>query len=140
MFEMYWPQYLSRKQLEDFLRRFGYPDANLLEVANAPGVDPLFVLREPNGNLTILRIRSFRAHNQFLEVGLKWGLLGLALYLVLLALVFKGVINLFPASTGLFAIHVFFLFWFSIPEEEGVLWALWGAALGHLLGPKRWGR
>jgi hypothetical protein len=44
------------------------------------------VLKRPDGNLMTLRVYSFRTHNQFLKVGLKWG------YFVLPAP--------FPASPG----------------------------------------
>jgi O-antigen ligase len=131
VFEHRWPQYLSREELEAFLQsEFGYPEARLLDLANAPGGDPVFVLRGPDGHRTVLRIRSFRAHNGFLEVALKWGLLGLALYLSLLLLALRGLPDLNPGATGLLALHAFFLFWFAIPEGEGAMWALWGAALG----------
>ncbi len=131
VFEHRWPQYLSRKELEAFLQsEFGYPEARLLDLANAPGGDPVFVLRGPDGHLTVLRIFSFRAHNGFLEVALKWGLLGLALYLSLLLLALRGLPALNPGATGLLALHAFFLLWFAIPEGEGAMWALWGAALG----------
>jgi O-antigen ligase len=131
VFEHRWPQYLSREELEAFLQsEFGYPEARLLDLANAPGGDPVFVLRGPDGHRTVLRIRSFRAHNGFLEVALKWGLLGLALYLSLLLLALRGLPALNPGATGLLALHAFFLFWFAIPEGEGAMWALWGAALG----------
>lgn len=130
VFEHHWPRFLKRGDLEAFLEQeFGKTDSRLLEVVNPPGADPIFILRRPDGNLHALRIYSFRAHNQFLEVGLKWGLLGLSLYLFLLFLALRGILRLNPLATGLFALHLFFLFWFAIPEEEGVLWALWGAAL-----------
>ncbi|WP_135255584.1 O-antigen ligase family protein [Thermus caldilimi] len=139
VFEHRWPAHLSPEDLEAFLRaEFGYRDARLVEVANAPESDPVFLLRQPNGDLVVLRVYSFRAHNQFLEVALKWGLLGLGLYLALLFLALRGLPQLHPAATGLFALHVFFLFWFAIPEGEGALWALWGAALGQ--GALAWGR
>jgi hypothetical protein len=128
VFEHRWPQYLSREELEVFLQsEFGYPEARLLDLANAPGGDPVFVLRGPDGHRTVLGLHSFRAHNGFLEVALKWGLLGLALYLSLLLLALRGLSDLNPGATGL---HAFFLFWFAIPEGEGAMWALWGAALG----------
>ncbi|WP_155983259.1 O-antigen ligase family protein [Thermus sp. CCB_US3_UF1] len=135
VFEQRWPQFLHKEDLEAFLRtEFGYTDASLVEVANAPGGDPVFLLRKDDGSFVRLRLYLFRAHNQFLEVGLKWGLLGLGLYLALLLWGLRGLAGLHPAATGLLAVHAFFLFWFALPDGEGALWALWGAGLGAL-GP-----
>jgi O-antigen ligase len=137
VFEHRWPRYLDQRDLEAFLQtEFGYPGARLEGVGNAPGGDPAFLLRRPDGRLTVLRVFGFRAHNGFLEVALKWGLLGLGLYLALLLLALKGLPHLSPGATGLLALHAFFLFWFAIPENEGAMWALWGAALGAA-GPGR---
>lgn len=131
VFEHRWPAFLSQYELESFLRmEFGRKEAHLLTMANAPGADPVFLLRYPDGSLNALRVYGFRAHNQFLEVGLKWGLLGLALYLGLLFLGLRGLFALSPGATALLGVHLFFLLWFAIPEGEGALWALWGAALG----------
>ncbi|WP_243027173.1 O-antigen ligase family protein [Thermus albus] len=130
VFEHHWAGFLDRKTAEAFLRdEFGKGDHELLEVLSAPGVDPVFILKRPDGELEALRIYSFRAHNGYLEVALKWGLPALLLYLGLLLLGLKGLFRLSPLSFGLLGIHAFFLFWFPIPEEEGVLWALWGASL-----------
>jgi O-antigen ligase len=131
VFEHRWPAYLSEADLEGFLRaEFGDGQIRLLGVANAPGGDPVFFFQRSDGKFAILRLYGFRAHNQFLEVGLKWGLLGLGLYLGLLLFGLRGLMALAPGATALLGVHVFFLLWFAIPEGEGALWALWGAALG----------
>jgi hypothetical protein len=66
--------------------------------------------------MTVLGLHSFRAHNGFLEVALKWGLLGLALYLSLLLLALRGLPDLNPGATGLLALHVFF---YGSPYRRG---------------------
>lgn len=135
VFEHYWARFLDRKTLEAFLRdEFGKRDHELLEVLSAPGADPVFILRRSNGELEALRIYSFRAHNGYLEVALKWGLPALLLYMGLLLLGLRGLSRLSPLALGLLGIHFYFLFWFPIPEEEGALWALWGAALAGVEG------
>ncbi|WP_038068613.1 O-antigen ligase family protein [Thermus scotoductus] len=129
VFEHRWPRYLDKASLESFLREeFGYPGARLERVGNAPHGDPVFILKRSDGKLVALRIYSFRAHNQFLEGGLKWGLVGLALYGTLLFLALRNLPALSPRALGLLGLHVFLLLWFAIPEGEGAMWALWGAS------------
>lgn len=129
VFEHRWPRYLTKASLENFIQEeFGYSGARLERVGNAPHGDPVFILKRSDGKLVALRIYSFRAHNQFLEGGLKWGLVGLALYGTLLFLALRNLPALSPRALGLLGLHVFLLLWFAIPEGEGAMWALWGAS------------
>ena len=82
-----------------------------------------------------LRVYSFRAHNQFLEVGLKWGLVGVALCCLLLFLLLPGVPLLSPGALGLLGLYLFF--WFDIPEGEGAVWTLWGASVMGCKGKRK---
>lgn len=125
VFEHRWPAFLPKEDLEAFIQQeFGKKGHELLRLANAPGGDPVFFLRNPEGTLVVMRIYLFRAHNGLLELALKWGLLGLGLYLLLLVRALAGLRSLRPHALALLGVWVFFMFWFPVPQEEGVLWLL----------------
>lgn len=132
VFEVHWAKYLTEDELKEFVPEFGPPGSVLVEIGDVPGADPTFLLRKPDGGLAIVRVRGFSSHNQFLDVTLHWGLAGLVFYVFLLGLGLRGVRDLSPAAMALLGAHVFYLFWFSVPEQEGVLWALWGIALARV--------
>lgn len=136
VFDFYWPNFLSKGELEAFLsKEFGYRGAHLVESSTGAGTHPVFLLKlsQPKGTtdkqLLLLKVSMFRAHNGFLEIALRWGIVGLILYLVLLSLSMHGLARLEPTCLGLLTLHIFFLFWFPIPEEEAIIWVLVGGGL-----------
>ena len=125
VFEHRWPAYLSHLELEQFVQsEFGKKGTTLLEVSNAPGGDPVFLLRHSDGVLEQMRIYLFRAHNGLLEYALKWGLPWVIPYLWLLFLCLRWLPGIHPPSLGLLGAWIFFLFWFPTPGIEGALWVL----------------
>lgn len=72
---------------------------------------------------------AWKAHNELLEQGLMHGLVGLALYLVLLVLTLLNLRRApLPAYLALVGYQVFLLLWFVIPESDGLLWSMWALA------------
>jgi O-antigen ligase len=128
VFEHYWPKFLSKERLEAFLREEMGWGGKLVEVYTFPGSQPFFLLDQGGGRATLAMVDGFRAHNQFLEVALKWGIPALAFYLLLLGKALKGLRLLRPEALGLFGLHLFFLFWFSLPVHEGPMWLLMAGA------------
>lgn len=130
VFEHRWPaylshDYLSHEQMERFLQEeFG--KKTLLGVSNAPGGDPMFLIRRTDGMLEQFRIYLFRAHNGLLEYGLKWGLPWLAVYVLVLFICLRQLPEAYPVALGLLGAWMFFMLWFPIPAEEGVIWLLLG--------------
>jgi len=129
VFEHYWPKFLSKERLEAFLREEMAWEGKLVEVYTFPGSQPFFLLDRGGGQVTLAMVNGLRAHNQFLEVALKWGIPALVLYLLLLGEAMKGLRFLRPEALGLFALHLFFLFWFSLPVHEGPMWFLMAGAM-----------
>mgnify|MGYP001627211013 CR=1 FL=1 len=137
VFDIYWPNFLTIEQLEHFIQsEWGYKDNELVGINSQSGTLPTFLLKKAKPDKSrgkdflLLRVIGFRAHNGFLEVALKWGLVGLGLYFILLLTnITPRLLEMEPLALGLLSIHVFFLFWFAIPEEEGVIWVLMGAGL-----------
>jgi O-antigen ligase len=124
VFEHYWPKFLPKERLEAFIREEMGWEGELVQVYTFPGSQPFFLLDQGGGKATLGMVNGFRAHNQFLEVALKWGIPALVFYLLLLAGALRGLRFLRPEALGLFGLHLFFLFWFSLPVHEGPMWLL----------------
>jgi O-antigen ligase len=129
VFEHYWPKFLPKERLEAFMREEMAWEGKLVEVYTFPGSQPFFLLDRGGGKATLAMVDGFRAHNQFLEVALRWGIPALVFYLFLLGEALKGLRFLRPEALGLFGLHLFFLFWFSLPVHEGPMWLLIAGAV-----------
>jgi O-antigen ligase len=141
VFEHYWPKFLSKEHLEAFMKEEMGWKGKLVEIYTFPGSQPFFLLDQGGRKATLAVVDGFRVHNQFLEVALKWGVPALVIYLFLLGEALRGLRFLRPEALGLFGLHVFFLFWFSLPVHEGPMWLLMagGAAWAQRTGVKRGG-
>lgn len=127
VFELYWTHYLSRSDLGRFAAsEWGFP--KLLSAAQVPGSYPVFVAEERSGTRVQFSLSGFKVHDQVLEAALMWGIVGLALYLVLWLFALRGLTRGDPLALGLLAYAVFLLLWFVIPETRGIVWAVMGAA------------
>ena len=132
VFEQYWTDFLSRAELSTYVHE-EWGVGPVLKVTRPPGGYPVLVVRAPpatggGSKVRIMPIFAWHSHNQFLEVGLMSGLVGLVLYLVLLAFGLRGLFQGNPLSLGLLSYFVFLQLWFVIPETRGVLWVVWAAA------------
>lgn len=132
VFEGYWSIFLSEQEKAQFLQaEFGIEGYQRSVIG--PPAPPLFVVQRGE-ETALIRVSLFRAHNFLLEFGLRWGLVGLALFLVLLFRVW-----LWPRwpeagwglGLGLLALSAYLVFWFPIAEYEaicylglGSFWAL----------------
>jgi O-antigen ligase len=114
-----WATFLSVEELklyfkselnENFQERFG----------------DLFIVKTADGELKQERFSTWAAHNQFLDIASQRGLVGLFLYCVMLFIVLRRRPWHSGVGLGLLAYHAFLMFWFLIPESEGVVWALFG--------------
>ena len=124
-FQRVWTRYVSFEDVKAYMQlEFG---SKIVKVDGE-----LLVTRNPNGTLSASPFLLWKSHNQLIEVALLYGIPGLLLYLLILYRLFRagGLRN--PAVIGVFAYHVFFMLWFSIPESDGVLWALIGAGMAGL--------
>lgn len=134
VFELRWTDYLSRKELSEYVEHtWGW--GPVLKVIRSPGGYPVLLVSNwvaPDGTTVRVGTASFDAwhsHNQFLEIALRHGLVALALYVWLLILGLRGLRNGNPLSLGLLAYFVFLQLWFVIPETRGVMWVIWAAAI-----------
>lgn len=124
-FQRVWIQHISLLDLKKYMK-LEY-NATLIKLDGE-----LLITLNSDGTKSAAPFAVWKSHNQFIEVALLYGIPGLLLYLLVLFRLFKagGLRN--PAVIGVFAYHVFFMLWFSIPESDGVLWALIGAGMAGL--------
>lgn len=134
VFELHWTDYLSRAELSKYVEHH-FRWGPVLKVFRSPGGYPVLLVSDwtgTNGQTSKVGIVPFtiwHSHNQFLEVGLQAGIVGMVLYLWLLYLGLRGLRNGNPLSLGLLAYFLFLQFWFVIPETRSVLWVVWAAAV-----------
>ncbi|HKI58557.1 MAG TPA: O-antigen ligase family protein [Trueperaceae bacterium] len=126
-FDLVWPNYLSRANLARFARaEWGYP--KLIDVhAGGYGLPVLYV-QDAQGKKVMAQDVAFKAHDEPLDAALMWGVVGAVLYLLLLLLGLRGLRRGDALAWGLATYYVFLLLWFVIPETQGLLWAMLGAA------------
>ncbi len=134
VFELHWTDFLSLSELSRFAKdEFGI--GPVLKVLHSAGGYPVLVVQEAVGSdgattkVGFASMAAWHSHNQFLEIGLQTGLVGLLLYVVLFGLGVRGVWRGNPLGLGLLAYFIFLQFWFVIPETRGVLWVVWAAAI-----------
>ena len=123
-FYFFWARMLSDEELKRF---FALHDRELIEYHEGL----MFLVKNKEGRKYIERIYGWKAHNQFLDVGLMWGLVGLFLYLALLFYTVPSALRGNPAAVAILAYHVFLLFWFLPEEALGGVWVVWALAVGR---------
>lgn len=127
-FQFAWPRFLSEAELARFGKiEWGFQDVLSVNLSDAS--PPVLAVRDRSGKLVLTQVRTFKAHDQILEAALMWGLIGAALYLTLVGLAVRGVLRGEPLALGVLVYFLFLLFWFVIPETQGVLWAMLGGAI-----------
>lgn len=87
-----------------------------------------FTVEYPDGRMENRYVIDWAPHNLFLGVALSWGVVGLVIYLLLLAPALPPAFHGNPAALGVLAYHLFLLLWPPSTEALGVLWVLWAIA------------
>jgi hypothetical protein len=67
---------------------------------------------------------TWKAHDQFLDIALMWGLIGLGLYLWLISFSFKNLLSFNFFSLSVFAYMIWNLFWYMTIEAEGIFFII----------------
>ncbi|RTI54480.1 hypothetical protein CSW14_07235 [Thermus scotoductus] len=88
---------------------------------------PVFLIRDREGQVRLLAVQGFKAHNEFLDQALLFGLPGAFLWLLLYLLALRQTWAT-PLGGGLLAYFGFLLFWYAVFYALGVLWVLLGLA------------
>jgi hypothetical protein len=123
-----WPKYMTKAEIARYIQE-EWAAGELVSYQYSVGIgQPVFVVKDAQGRLSTFSVRSWKAHNEFLEQALMWGLVGLGLYLVLLWFVVVGALRGEPGSIGLIGYHAFLMFWFVFLSSQAVVWVLLAVA------------
>ena len=128
VFEEHWTEYLSMDELSRYVQE-EFSVGPLLTVTRSPGGYPILLVRQPPGmtsRVRVMPIVGWHSHNQFLEIGLMFGLVGLALYVAMLLFGLRGVFQGNPLSLGLLTYFVFLQLWFVILRPGPVVGGVGG--------------
>lgn len=134
-FDMVWPRFLSKEELDQYAQR-EWGVKRVRDVFLTPGASPVLLVEQADGTTAIKGVSVWKAHNQFLDIALLRGLVGLLCYLGLFWYVFRALGKFPPLAMGLIVYHAFLLLWFAPFHIEGTLWAVLGSACatGSLTG------
>jgi O-antigen ligase len=127
-----WHRYLSKKDLNEYLKlEFGYTSKRVKRITETPGADQWIFLENQDGKEIAMTLNLWKAHNQFLDVALMWGLVGLALYGMMAALTLRNFY--LPGIVALACYQIFLLAWYVPLEAEGIVFLLVGftTAMGY---------
>ncbi len=136
-FDMVWPRFLSKEELDRYAQ-MEWGVKGVKDVFLTPRASPVLLVEQTDGTVAIKGVSVWKAHNQFLDIALLRGLVGLVCYIVLLWYVFLSMRRFPPLAMGLIVYHAFLLLWFAPFHIEGTLWAVLGGAcaIGSLVGRK----
>lgn len=126
-FDMVWPKFLSEEELDRYAQ-MEWGVKRVKDVFLTPRASPVLLVEQTDGTVAIKGISIWKAHNQFLDIALLRGLVGLLCYLGLLWYVFLSIRKFPPLAMGLITYHAFLLLWFAPFHIEGTLWAVLGGA------------
>jgi O-antigen ligase len=115
----YWMEFLDLESLKRLIKL----EQGVDYVSNSGS---FFFARDLKGNLISFNIFVWRSHNQFFEITLIRGLIGLLIYMALLFFILKNKKSFL--FVWVFAYHVFLGFWYLPIEAVGVLWVAMAAA------------
>ena len=134
-FHYFWHEVASPETLKAWWLHEKFVE--LESVVDNSDFDPLFSIKDANGASSLMALDGWKAHNQYLDIALMWGLVGLALYLGILWTALQGLKHNVAAAYGVLAYHLFLLFWFVPLQVLGVLWLLLAVAAGEARSARR---
>ena len=88
----------------------------------------MFQVKDHNNKLAFTSAPNWKAHNQFLDIALMWGLVGLIFYVCLIFLSFKNLFKFNFFSFAIFAYMIWNLFWYMEIEAEGIFFVILAAS------------
>jgi O-antigen ligase len=127
-----WQGFLSRKDLADYLRlEFHLDIKRVTDIFETPGGPPAIIYENQKGVHVPMTLNMFKAHNQFMDIALMWGVTGLVLYILIAVLTAWNFY--LPGFIALACYQLFLLLWYVPLEAEGLVFLLVGftTAMGY---------
>jgi hypothetical protein len=122
LFSRNWYRYLTKKELKEFF--YAAYKWKLLQVSDEQKESIVFLVMKLNGKKTMATISAIKVHNQFLDIGLMWGVPGVILYFLLIVFGLRNLFSLRFESVAIFASLIFSLTWFWADQIHGILFIL----------------
>ncbi len=126
-FQYEWTEFVTKNDLVDFfLNSYRVKYVRTIRDENT-GIKMFQVLNDKN-QPSFMSVSTWKAHNQFLDIALMWGLIGLILYLWLISFSLKNLLTLHFFSLSVFAYMIWNLFWYMTVEAEGIFFVILAAS------------
>jgi O-antigen ligase len=122
LFVREWYKFLTLNDLKaELMAEYKY---KLNKIYDKAKEDIIFDVIKSDGKQTLARISALKVHNQILDVGLMWGVIGLIFYLILIVFGLKNLNYPNFSSFGIFAYIVFSMTWFIANQVHGIVFIL----------------
>ncbi len=126
-FQDAWRKFVTPDELIQFFKAFyGVKYVRTIRDEKT-GIEMFQVLNDKN-QPSFMSLSTWKAHDQFLDIALMWGLVGLALYLWLISFSFRNLLRFDFFSLSIFAYLVWNLFWYMTVEAEGIFFVILAVA------------
>jgi hypothetical protein len=122
-FQDSWRKFVTPDELAQFFKAFYLVKYVRTIRDENTGIEMFQVLNDKN-KPSFMSISTWKAHDQFLDVALMWGLVGLALYLWLISFSFKNLLRFDFFALSVFAYMIWNLFWYMTIESEGIFFVI----------------
>jgi O-Antigen ligase len=122
-FQDAWRKFVTQDELEQFFKTFYLVKYVRTVRDENTGIEMFQVLNDKN-KLAFMSVSTWKAHDQFLDIALMWGLVGLVLYLWLISFSFKNLLSFNFFSLSVFAYLIWNLFWYMTIEAEGIFFVI----------------
>jgi hypothetical protein len=122
-FQDSWRRFVTPDELAQFFKAFYLVKYVRTIRDENTGIEIFEVLNDQN-KLSFISLSTWKAHEQFLDIALMWGFIGLGLYLWLISFSFKNLLSFDFFSLSIFAYMVWNLFWFMTIEAEGIFFVI----------------
>jgi hypothetical protein len=122
-FQDAWRKFVTPDELAQFFKAF-YLVTYVRTIRDEnTGIEMFQVLNDKN-QPSFMSLSTWKAHDQFLDIALMWGLVGLALYLWLISFSFKNLMKFDFFALSIFAYMIWNLFWYMTIEAEGIFFVI----------------
>ncbi len=114
-FDKKFTKFASQKQISSYLSNLNTEWKYLRHIDN-------IIVYKTKNTVAFLTVEDWKAHNVFIDFALQFGVIGLALLLILLLIMVLRKNSLFPPIFAILGYFLFLQFWLIPAEITGLLW------------------